>query len=298
MAESPVRDSPLDSEIALMREQIESLERQRTVLSSTLLASQNTLTRIQRANAKSNSANAPASAALIVAKKQQRHNLENLHRTCAGITAFRVKDPDPYAVDNGKILGVRIEVSVKGKFAAPYYLLLNRPFPESGNLRIHKHTVPPCIPLQVLAAKYLPQNGPPARDGSEQQNQPQDLHRLVRELRQELVSHHLRLDAAAKMRKDAGLLGDVNDGKGKQKRGKAGITSVKALDMAAREIEIRQTDSSTARIVLSKRGSIEKVVARSGNGSIRTKAIERKIKGGDGRVEGVIGRLMASPEPV
>ncbi|EOD46040.1 cenp-o kinetochore centromere component [Neofusicoccum parvum] len=122
----------------------ESLERRRSVLSSTLLSSQNTLARIQRASANSDSASSPAATALTVAEKQQKHNLENLHRTCAGVTAFRVKDPDPYAVDNGKILGVRIEVSVKGRFAAPYYLLLNRPSPESENLRIHKHTIPPC----------------------------------------------------------------------------------------------------------------------------------------------------------
>ncbi|KAL1648327.1 hypothetical protein SLS58_002080 [Diplodia intermedia] len=123
-----------------------------------------TLARIQRAQTRSHPS---AASALAAIEKQQKHNLENLHRTCAGVTAFRVKDPDPCAVDNGKILGVRIEVSVKGRFAAPYYLLLNRSSSGSEDLRIHKHTIPPCIPLRGLAAKYLPQQG-----------QLQDLHRL------------------------------------------------------------------------------------------------------------------------
>lgn len=279
-----------------MREQIESLERRRSVLSSTLLSSQNTLARIQRASANSDSASSPAATALTVAEKQQKHNLENLHRTCAGVTAFRVKDPDPYAVGNGKILGVRIEVSVKGRFAAPYYLLLNRPSPESENLRIHKHTIPPCIPLQPLAAKYLPQNPAPEDDGSARQGRSQDLHRLVRELRQQLVSHHLRLDVVAKLRRDAGLPEDVEDGSGKKKRGKAGIAGVRALDVDAREIEISWTDSTTARILLSKRGNVERVVTRSAEGNARKRAVERAIVAGDGRVEGVIERLINSQE--
>lgn len=298
MAAFPVPDSPVDNEIALMREQIESLEHRRSILSSTLLSSQNTLERIRRDNAKSNSTTSPASTALTVAEKQQKHNLENLHRTCAGVTAFRVKDPDPYAVDNGKILGVCIEVSVKGKFAAPYYLLLNRAFPENGDLRIHKHTIPPCIPLQALVARYLPQRSPSSENGSMQQSRPQDLHRLVRTLRQELVSHQLRLDAVVKLRRDAGLPGDFGASSIRRRRGKAGIADIKAIDVAAREIEIRWVDASTARILLSKKGVVEKVVARSSDGSTRMKAIERAVKNGDGRVEGVLERLVRSSEAV
>lgn len=217
---------------------------------------------------------------MAIVEKQQRHNLENLHRTCAGVTAFRVKDPDPYAVDNGRILGVRIEVSVKGRFAVPYFLLLNRPSSESETLRIHKHTIPPCIPLRSFAMKYLPQ-----------QDQLQDLHRLVRELRQELVSHHLRLDMVTKLRKDAGLPEDVESVSMKRKRGKAGIVCIRALDVSAKEIEISWEDSSTARVLLSKRGIVEKVVARNSDGTGRARAIERAIMAGDHRVDGIVERL-------
>lgn len=250
--------------------------------------------RIQRAKTNSNSPTSSAATALTVVEKQQKHNLENLHRTCAGVTAFRVKDPDPYAVDNGKILGVRIEVSVKGRFAAPYYLLLNRPSMESDNLRIHKHTVPPCVPLPALAARFLPQT--PASDDEEsaKQGRIQDLHRLVRELRQELVSHHLRLDVITKLRADAGLLEDVEDGSGKRKRkaGKGGIEDVRALDLGAREIEISWTDESTVRILVSRKGVVEKVVAKSVDGNARQRAVERRVMAGDGHIEGVMERLI------
>ncbi|OJD37349.1 cenp-o kinetochore centromere component [Diplodia corticola] len=277
MAASPAPDSPLDSEIARMHEQIESLERRRSILSSTLLSSQNTLSRIQRANTGSHPS---ATGALAAIEKQQRHNLENLHRTCAGATAFRVKDPDPCAVDDGRILGVRIEVSVKGRFAAPYYLLLNRSSSGSENLRIHKHTIPPCIPLHGYAAKYLPQ-----------QDQPQDLHRLVRELRQELVSHHLRLNAVGKLRKDAGLPEDAEGASRKRKRGKDVIVDVRALDVGAKEIEINLADSTTVRVLLSKRGVVEKAVARNSDGIGRVRAVERALLAGDRRVEGIVERL-------
>lgn len=45
---------------------------------------------------------------------QARHEQRCLYRLGAGATMFEVDDPDPNAVDNGRVLGVRIEVSVGG----------------------------------------------------------------------------------------------------------------------------------------------------------------------------------------
>ncbi|KAF2146327.1 uncharacterized protein K452DRAFT_315524 [Aplosporella prunicola CBS 121167] len=293
MSDSLIPDSQVDNEIAYLREQIQSLERRRSALSSTLLSSRHTLTRIQRAKAKATSTASPAATALDVVQKQQKHNLENLHRTCAGITAFRVKDPDPHALDDGKVLGVRIDISIEGRFVTPYYLLLNRPQPSSEALRIHKHTIPPSIPLQSLAAKYLPQPTPAPADGAPAKpNRAQNLHRLVRELHKELVSHHLRLNAVSQLRKDAGLPEDTtDDAAGRKRAGKFGIANIKALDVGAEEVEITWADKSTARVRVTKNGAIEKVVVRTPDGASRKRDVERRISGEDGRVEGIVQRL-------
>jgi hypothetical protein len=49
-------------------------------------------------------------------REQARHAQECLYRMGAGVTMFEVRDPDPYAVDKGRVFGVRIEVFVGGEF--------------------------------------------------------------------------------------------------------------------------------------------------------------------------------------
>ncbi|KAF2090232.1 hypothetical protein K490DRAFT_35485 [Saccharata proteae CBS 121410] len=270
---------------------VSKLETRRSVLSTTLLSSRNTLTRLQRAKSKSPS----ASTALAVAQNQHNHNLENLHRTCAGVTAFRVKDPDPFAVDNGKILGVRIDVSVNGVFVPPYYLLLNRASPESPSLRIHKHTIPPCVGLAELEARYLPRRN--AVEGVDAPLKPapeQNLQKLVRVLRRELVGHHLRVSAVEKLRGDAGLSGkegSESDDEEEEEGGKAGITGIAALDIDGREIEIKWADGTSGRVWISKAGVVEKAVVKAVETGARRRDLERKILGGDRRVEGLVDRL-------
>lgn len=51
--------------------------------------------------------------------EQKRHDQQCLYRMGAGATMFEVKDPDPHAVDGGRVLGVRIEVCVGGRIK-PY----------------------------------------------------------------------------------------------------------------------------------------------------------------------------------
>ncbi|KAK7551632.1 Cenp-O kinetochore centromere component-domain-containing protein [Phyllosticta paracitricarpa] len=292
---SVVPDSQLDNDIDYLRKQVEALERRRSALSATLLSSQHTIDRIQRARAKDQSPTSPASRALDICKRQRKRNLESLYRRCSGITAFRVQDPDPCAVDKGKILGVCIDVHVKGVPVDPYYLLLHKSSPTSNALRIHKHTIPPCIPLKALSAKHLPQPASPTEDHHSPKTETvQSLHTLVRELRKELVSYHLRLNAVSKMRRDA-RLPDPNDDQelALDEVGELGIVDVKALDAAGREIGITWKDGSTARIAISNDGRVEKAVHRTELGESRKRQVERLISGGNGSVEGVMERLLA-----
>ncbi|KAK7537088.1 Cenp-O kinetochore centromere component-domain-containing protein [Phyllosticta citribraziliensis] len=292
---SVVPDSQLDNDIGYLRHQVEALERRRSALSATLLSSQHIIDRIQRARTNDQSPTSPASSALDMCKRQRKRNLQSLYRRCAGITAFRVQDPDPCAVDNGKLLGVCIDVHVKGQPVDPYYLLLHKPSPTSDALRIHKHTIPPCIPLKALSAKHLPQPAPLTEDqGSSKSDSVQSLHTLVRELRKELVSYHLRLHAVSKIRKDA-RLPNMEDGENSplHEAGELDIVDVKALDASAREIGITWKDGSTARIAIFKDGKVEKAVHRTELGESRKRQVERSISGGNGSVEGVMERLLA-----
>ncbi|KAF3903336.1 hypothetical protein AA313_de0205827 [Arthrobotrys entomopaga] len=135
-------------------------------------------------------------AADITADKHQ-WSQESLYRM-AGLTSFQVQDPSP----NGALLtGVRIEVMADGKFGTPYYLFLKpyddtttpkslpsaAPLPDKftlpSHLTLHRHTIPAYFlqTLNALAEKHLP---PPPR--------PQNLDRLVRDMRRILLLHYLR----------------------------------------------------------------------------------------------------------
>ncbi|KOS18170.1 hypothetical protein ESCO_003279 [Escovopsis weberi] len=151
----------------------------------------------------SSSPSIPAVAALHAAHAQQ-----STYRIAASVTAFHVRDPDPHAVDGARVLGLRLEAIARGRFLTPYYVLLNRPFPGSKHLRIHRHTVPPAVPLAGLAGRYLPAPGPdpnPNRDSVSGAPRPrpqtQNLHAFATRLRREIVRYHNRLGASADLRR-------------------------------------------------------------------------------------------------
>jgi Cenp-O kinetochore centromere component len=56
----------------------------------------------------------PLSGVPQLGELPQKLDAERLYRIGAGATMFEVKDPDPYAVDNGRVLGVRIEICSAG----------------------------------------------------------------------------------------------------------------------------------------------------------------------------------------
>ncbi|KAH8882689.1 hypothetical protein GQ53DRAFT_811959 [Thozetella sp. PMI_491] len=82
---------------------------------------------------------------------------ENAYRMLAGITAFSVRDPDPYALDSGHLLGVRIDVCSNGRFKTPYFIFMLRAWPKRRTwVKLAWHTVPPGVAVEALAERYLP----------------------------------------------------------------------------------------------------------------------------------------------
>jgi central kinetochore subunit Mal2/MCM21 len=295
----------LDSEIGNIRTRIASLHAQRASLASVLLSTPHLSTRLQQR---------PATNASKIVKKQTNHNQENIYRACAGITAYKVRDPDPNAVDNGNILGVRVEVFVESKFVETYHVLLSRPSTRHKSmLRVHHHTVPACIPIKQLANKHLPQS---QRDASKTTEQ--DLIKFGRALRKELVAWHLRTAAVEKMRREAGI-----GAQGKRRRAMAQEpTYGKVLnafvsedeedeeeeededlqrrerhvriidiesDLAVRQVSVAWSNGRTAAMEVAKDGQITSCVVKTVDGS-RLPDLGRKATG---RIEGVLERWSA-----
>ncbi|KAI9863015.1 MAG: hypothetical protein M1824_000701 [Vezdaea acicularis] len=285
----------LDADISSLKSRIRSLSNRRATLSSTILTSHTDSAVLSHAPT-------PVKTHAVAA---QKHSVSNLHRLCAGCTTFLVHDPDPCAVDNGRVFGVRIEVFTDGKHArippsstrmispltikgyagkylAPYYLLLNRPSQSSSSLRIHRHTIPPCIPLPALAAQYLPQPSQSSVDpvtAAKRNTRPQKLTHLVRALRRELVSYHCRFDGVSKLREQLGLAPIIGkDGKRRQRvLGSYGVKDVATTDAEALGVRIDWKDGRVARMRMTKNGDVTKAVVMGNEG--RERAFERALLG-------------------
>jgi len=214
---------------------------------------------------------------------QEGHDQLNLYRTAAGITSFKVRDPDPNAVDDGRVLGLRFEVMTKTRFLRPYYVMLNRPYPDSRHLRVHRHTVPPCIPLAGLAARHLPP--PPVSSGVEPSapQRPQDLARFARELRREIVRYHNRAGIIGEMSRAAALASDASETE------EDDLVNVMAADAQAKQIELGWADGRTGRLVMDDDGKIEKMVVY--RDEVRDRQTQRDLLGDSQHIDDVV-RLM------
>ncbi len=221
-------------------------------------------------------------------REQLAHNQECLYRMCSGVTTFKVQDPDPYAVDGGAVVGIRFEIFTSGKFIRPYYVFLNKPYSGTKIMRVHRHTVPPAIPLAALAARYLPT--PAAGDTEFSKLKRQNLPKFVRSLRKEIAAYHNRVAAIAGIRKALGL--DPKKGRDKGKGREQVIRDVSAADAEARQIRFEWVDGKIGRVIINSGGDVLKCVVIGEEG--RDKPTERKILGGDGRLEGVTERLGGS----
>lgn len=188
-----------------------------------------------------------------------------------------MRDPDPHAVDEGEVLGLRFDVFsvLDGEFVRPYYVLLNateRTREGEKMLRVHKHTIPVFVPLRELEARCLPMSG-----GE------QNLVRFAREVRRGLVSFHRRREAIERVKREIENAGD-----------EIGVTEA---DPSAREFEMAFEDKSVAKVRIDVDGAIVNAVVRTptdGKGESvgrRKRDVERAIVGVNGRIESLPQRL-------
>ena len=209
--------------------------------------------------------------------KQKAYAQQNLYRTTIPITAFKVNDPDPNAVDGGHILGLRFEIMSKGQFLRPHYVILNRPYPNSKHLRVHRHTIPPGVPFAGLAARYLP---PPQSGASSTQN----LNRFVRALRRGIVGYYNRLGLSADLRRGL-VLHDREKGTSQNEA----VIDVGIADIEAKQITLTWPDERTGRLIMDNSGAIEKLLGlgKDGDRWVTSQEIVDKEVG----VEGLVSRL-------
>lgn len=193
-------------------------------------------------------------------------------------------------------MGIRLESynALTRKFETPYYVLLQRvqgsrnsdgerdregqgerdedEEEEDAPLRVHRHTLPPYIPLQNLVSKYLPL--PSATQPSKRQKQ--DLGRFVRALRFEVVARSRRMEAVERLKENV-------EGRG----GERGVRSVQA-ERQGGEIRVEWVDGVKAKIEVAERGDVVEVEVLGTDGR-RERGLEGRILGR--RVEDLEGLL-------
>ncbi|CAN8100327.1 unnamed protein product [Discula destructiva] len=277
-----------DDEIANLKARVESLSGQLRIHLNGLLTTTSTRDAIR--------ADAAEKALQDRLEKQQAYAQQCAYRICAGITTFQVRDPDPNAVDGGTVLGLRIEVMTRARFVRPYFVFLNRPYANADRFwRVHRHTVPPCIPLNGLATRYLP---PPRSSTSsadkmekqqQQQQQEQNMPRFARTLRREIVRYHNRVAVVADLRKALGLDGKRKDAK--ERAEMCSIYSIQAADAETKHIRIDWKDGRSGRLVLGEDGEVSKMVVFGDRGLDRE--VTRELLSDGDRLEAVARRLAA-----
>ncbi|KAK1252390.1 hypothetical protein MKX08_003577 [Trichoderma sp. CBMAI-0020] len=226
---------------------------------------------------------------LARSRQQEAYDQQCLYRIAASVTAFKVRDPDPHAVDGGHVLGLRFEAMTRGQFLQPYYVLLNRPYAGHGQfLRVHRHTVPPAIPLSGLAARYLP--GPKKQQQEEAQEQQaeggQDLERFVKSLRREIMRYHNRLGVSADLRRSLGAHSNSN----KTTTQNNAIVDVSIADTEAKQIRLTWADERNGRLVMDDDGEVVKFVVFGATDG-RDWETTRQLGDSQGRVEEVASML-------
>ncbi|KAF2674394.1 hypothetical protein BT63DRAFT_419686 [Microthyrium microscopicum] len=273
-------NSAIDTEIAQVRAQIEALRHRKSLLSTSLIGSRRTKLALQSYD----SAQKPPGIdrALATLSETSSAIAANNARITAGITAFRVKDPDPNAVNNGKILGVRLDLYSTGQnsFVPPYYLLF-RQF-EDGVLKLHQHTIPACISLRPILRKHMP-----TKDEDESAaslpGHSQDLHAFAKGVRKELVGLTTRSDKIEALKQSYAF----------GAHGRYCVKDVKAYDPGASNIELELRDGTLVKLLLRSSGDLDKVTVRMPqNADIDEKRrIEKAILECSDRIESICRAL-------
>ncbi|KHN98734.1 Centromere protein Cenp-O [Metarhizium album ARSEF 1941] len=265
--------SQLDKEIASLRKQAASLRKALQIQCSTILSSAST-SRLIRSSSSPAAGRRPgrpdaASSGLRSRSTQQQAYMQQcVYRISAPVTSFKVRDPDPNAVDGGHVLGLRFEIMSRGQFLRPYYVMLNRPYAGSRHLRVHRHTVPPAVPLAGLAARHLPQpsragagNGSRNSSRNSSSAADQDLDRFARTLRREIVRYHNRLGVSADLRRRLGLRE-----RGAQAAAPNALVEAGIADIEAKQISLAWANNKTGRLVMDDDGNVVKFVVFGSDG--------------------------------
>lgn len=236
------------------------------------------------------------------------HKQQSLYRAGASVTAFRVRDPDPNAVDDGRVLGLRFDIMMGAQFLRPYYVLLNRDHGQSrpstrrqtqfaangkddtdGPLRVHRHTIPPAIPLSGLATRHLGANqyafsGPKSPD----------LYGFARATRRALVRYHNRLAVIGDLRRSvqqtASKAVAEAASNGVELDPSSLLADVSGADAEAKQIRFDWADGRTGRLVLNDDGHIQKMVVIGATGA-RDRAAVRSLLAGEKTATGLVRRL-------
>ncbi|KAH6888144.1 Cenp-O kinetochore centromere component-domain-containing protein [Thelonectria olida] len=276
----PADSDLLNDEIAALKEQAAALRKTLQIESSTILSASSTQS-ILKPSAMSRTRATDHSRTKILAEseKQRAYIQQCLYRICTSVTSFKVHDPDPNAADGGHVLGLRFEVMSKGQFLRPYYVMLNRPYPGYKHLRIHRHTLPPAIPLPGLAARHLP--APKTQNDNPVQ---QDLDRFVRTLRREVVRYHNRLGVSADLRRGLGL-----HEKTSADLTASDIVEVGIADIEAKQIRLTWADERSGRVVMDDDGKVLKLVVFGKQG--RDWETTKELYDNYGRIEDVTKKL-------
>ncbi|KAI9893391.1 MAG: hypothetical protein M1814_006688 [Vezdaea aestivalis] len=269
----------LDREIASLESQIKALSHRHQVLQSHLLNT--SATRLLLAS------DVPPEISPLV-EAASTHAATNLYRMCTGCTAFRVQDPNPYGVDGGRVLGIRVDINTGGSYITPYYVFLVRPRPETRDLKVHKHTFPQCIPLSELASRYLSQLPAKGADGIQKPApRPQDLQTFAKTLRLKAVAYHKRLDAIDRLQNSLGL-GDNATNSGQRS---FDVVDLAAVDSEAYVIRLEWSDGRTGRLTVNEKGVVKKAIVVGETG--RQREDERILLGtvDDNRLESLAQKL-------
>ncbi|KAK4077522.1 uncharacterized protein Triagg1_3854 [Trichoderma aggressivum f. europaeum] len=226
---------------------------------------------------------------LARSKQQEAYNQQCLYRISASVTAFKVHDPDPNAVDGGHVLGLRFEVMTRGQFLQPYYVMLNRPYANSGKtLRVHRHTVPPAIPLPGLAARHLPVPKQQLDKDSSIAPPKQDLEGFVKSLRREIMRYHNRLGVSADLRRSLGAHSRAAAADGSSLPSNT-IVDVSIADTEAKQIRLTWADERNGRLVMDDDGKVVKFMVFGAEG--RDWETTKQLTDSQGRVEDVAKML-------
>ncbi|KAL4906796.1 hypothetical protein BDW74DRAFT_176406 [Aspergillus multicolor] len=334
-------EEELDTDISNIRREIRKLQRRRRFLASSVLSSE-ALQKCQKSQQPSTSTAVSSLNEDIspLVRAAGSHTQSNHHRIAFSTTTFPFKDPSPVfdgesEKDSKNLLGVRIDICIRnGRFTKPYYLLLHKVRAAEDaeknkpeiRLKVHRHTIPAFIPVQRLERILLPQPDPiPVPDDGGGATEPlkkkpkpaprqQSLQMFIREIKRQLVSWHMRLDAIHHIREQLGIVrrgvdpypDDEEDGpwdrdmlvdvgfdsglgETRIKKNNYGIASFSPTALEAAYVRVEWEDGRVGRFKISDAGTVERAVVIGDEG--RDKALEAALTGGDRSVLTILDRL-------